>query len=215
MASVLRARDRMSRSPSATPALVLPATPDAPCCPPERRWACQVEERGRGRYRVHLSGSLHAGWAGRLAGGLAARRISVARASARRDADMIWTAEVDIEALDPSVDLNRVDFLALTLAHADPVGRPVAVPLGRYAIRRAADDVEVEVRAPDAVGFLDGILRVFAFYGLFPREMRIETRGTEAVDVFRLQSLGGRAPSVAIVSALEARLRELSAPARP
>jgi hypothetical protein len=183
---------------------------DAPCCASERRWACHVEERGRRKFRIHLSGSLHAGWAGRLAGGLARRGIGITRVIASRDADMTWQAEVDTEAVAFGIDLAGFDFLALTLAHAAPVTRAPDIPIDRYALVRGADDVAVEIRAPDRVGLLDALLRVFARHGLFPRELRIETRGPVAVDLFRLQTLGGRLPSAAVVAELERRLGALA-----
>jgi hypothetical protein len=183
---------------------------DAPCCPTERRWACHVEERGRRKFRIHLSGSLHAGWSGRLAGGLARRGISITRVTASRGADGSWTAEVDTEAVAFGIDLAGFDFLALTLAHVAPVTRAPSVPIDRYTLVRGGEDVSVEIRAPDRVGLLDALLRVFARHGLFPRELRIETRGPVAVDLFRLQTLGGRPPSAAVVSELERRLSALA-----
>jgi hypothetical protein len=183
-----------------------PVALDAECCPPERSWSCRVEERSRGKFRVFLSGSLHAGWAGRLAAGLADRRITITRAIARRSPAMLWDAEVDVEALDRGGGLDGFDFLALTLDHADPQRTGRLVPLSSYAIRRTAEDVVVELRAPDAVGFLDHILHLFAFYGLFPHAMRIETRGTKAVDLFQLQTLGGRVPTAKVVAWLERTL---------
>jgi hypothetical protein len=183
---------------------------DAPCCAPERRWACRVEERGRRKFRIHLSGSLHAGWSGRLAGGLARRGIGIVRVTAHRSAEMIWEAEVDVEAAGPGIDLAGFDFLAPTLAHAAPVVRAPGVPIDRFSLVRGADDVAVEIRAPDRVGLLDALLRVFASHGLFPRELRIDTRGAVAVDLFLLQTLGGRPPPATVVAALERRLEALA-----
>lgn len=183
-----------------------PVALDADCCPPERRWTCRVEARGRDKFRVFLSGSLHAGWAGRLAAGLADRRITITRAKARRTPEMLWDAELDVEALDRGGNLDGFDFLALTLDHEDPQRPGRLVPLSSYAVRRTAEDVVVELRAPDAVGFLDQILHLFAFYGLFPHAMRIDTRGADAVDLFQLQTLAGRVPNAKVVAWLERTL---------
>jgi hypothetical protein len=179
---------------------------DALCCAPERKWSCRVEERGRGKYRVFLSGSLHAGWAGRLAAGLADRRITIHRVVARRSPEMLWDAELSVEALERGGNLDGFDFLALTLDHADPQRTGRLAALSSYAIRRTAEDVVIELRAPDAVGFLDQILHLFAFYGMFPHALRIETRGAEAVDLFRLQTLAGRVPAAKAVAWLERTL---------
>ncbi len=183
---------------------------DAPCCAAERSWACRVEERGRRKFRIHLSGSLHAGWAGRLAGGLARRRMSITRVTARRGADLAWQAEVDVEAEAYGIDLAGFDFLAATLAHAAPVTRAPVVAIDRFALVRGPEDVAVEIRAPDRVGLLDALLRVFGLHGLFPRELRIETRGHVAADLFRLQTLGGRPPPASVVADLERRLEALT-----
>ncbi|HYG68576.1 MAG TPA: hypothetical protein VD838_12985, partial [Anaeromyxobacteraceae bacterium] len=170
------------------------------------RWSCRVEERTRGRFRVHLHGSLHAGWAGRLAAGLAARRITIHRLVAKRSPEMLWDAEVDVEALERVVGLDGFDFLSLTLDHADPQRTGPLPGLSSYALRRTPEDVLVELRAPDAVGFLDAILHLYAFYGMFPHALRIDTRGAEAVDLFRLQTLAGRVPPAKVVVWLERTL---------
>jgi hypothetical protein len=174
----------------------------------ERSWTCRVLPQGGRRYALQLSGSLHAGWAGRLAAGLAARHISVVRASARREARS-WTAEIELDVLVPGLEPSAIDFIALMRDHASDRQVAAGPGIASFRLARTRRDVEVEIRAEDSVGFLGRILLVFASFGLFPQEMLVETVGTEVRDVFRLQSAAGQAPPDGIVGALEQRLGEL------
>ncbi len=164
---------------------------------------------GSGPRQLHLEGQLALGWMGRLAAGLAARRVSVVSARARQSAPRQWEAVFEIEPLDPGLDLDGLDYLGLVaLAPARP---PAAVPrLRAYRLTLEGDALRVELQAPDQLGFLDGILRAFARCGLFPCEMSVETRGGEALDAFALRGIGGGTPPRAIRDALEARLARLA-----
>lgn len=173
------------------------------------RWSCRLVPRAGRRYVLHLSGSLHVAWAGRLAAGLAARHISVVRATARRGATS-WTAEIELDLLEGAVEPSAIDFVALMREHGcpEPAG-PLRLGSGRAA--RTRRGVSVEIRGEDRVGFLGGVLRLFAELRLFPREMRVETVGGEVRDVFLLEGLGGEPPPEAIVAALQRRLDALRA----
>jgi hypothetical protein len=81
-----------------------------------------------------------------------------------------------------------------------------------HRLGESGGDLLVEVEAADARGFLDRTLRVFALFGLFPREMQIETSEGLVHDVFRLRSLHGGTPEAATVTALASRLRRLTVP---
>ncbi|HET7824479.1 MAG TPA: hypothetical protein VFK90_04065 [Anaeromyxobacter sp.] len=189
--------------------LALPAGLLAPSLAPEReqQWTCRlVPKRGR-RYTLHLSGSLHAAWAGRLAAGLAARHISVVRATARRGSTR-WTAEIDLDVLDGAVEPSAIDFLSLLREHLPPEDA-AAIPLASFRVQPTRTDVEVEIRGEDAVGLLGRILRVFGELGLYPRAMRVDTFGSAVRDVFLLQTLAGEPPSGATIAALRARLEKL------
>jgi hypothetical protein len=186
----------------------LSRSPARPAPRRERSWTCRVVPQGGPRYALLLSGSLHPGWAGRLAAGLAARHISVVRATARR-ASTAWAAEIELDVLDPSLEPSAIDFIALMAAHETDRGPAPDVRLASYRLERTRRDVEIEIRAEDSVGFLGRVLRVFASFGLFPHEMEVETLGSEVRDVFRLQSAAGQAPPEGIVAALERRLEGL------
>jgi hypothetical protein len=174
----------------------------------EWSWTSRVVPRGSGRHVLYLSGSLHAAWAGRLAAGLAARHISVVRATARRTATR-WTAEIEFDVLDPKVEPSAIDFIALLREPPDaPLGAR-GPRIARHRVARTRRDVLVEIRAEDAVGLLARILLVFGELGLFPREMRVETIGSEVRDAFRLQTAEGEVPAEGTVAALRARLDAL------
>lgn len=168
---------------------------------------CRLVPKGGGRSTLHLSGSLHPAWAGRLAAGLAARHVSVVRATARRGSTR-WTAEIEIQVPDGVVEPSPVDFVALMKEHRDPATAG-AVALASWRAQPTRSDVEVEVRAVDSVGFLGRVLLVFAELGLFPRAMRVETAGAAVRDVFLLQGLGGERPPDGVVSLLRRRLAGL------
>lgn len=172
---------------------------------------CRVDEAPGGRFQVRVHGALTIGWAGRLASSLASRRLNVVRgAGARRDGH-VWDVELLVEPLDRAVDPRALDYLALAQegeapAHLDGTG----VVIDFCVLTRTATDLVVDVEAVDSLGFLDRILRVFALYGLSPRELKVETRGQRVRDQFRLQGAGGAVPSLQVCEAVGLRLRALA-----
>lgn len=169
-------------------------------------WTCRLVPKAERRYTLHLSGSLHLAWAGRLAAGLAARHISVVRATARRGSTR-WTAEIELDVVGGAVEPSAIDFLALMREHQAPSAGPIA--LASFRLRRTRRDVEVEIRGEDSVGLLGRILMVFADFGLFPRAMRVETAGAAVRDAFLLQDVAGEPPPPWLVAALSSRLEAL------
>jgi hypothetical protein len=186
---------------------VLPTRLPASALPAEERWTCRLVPRTDRRYTLHLSGSLHFAWAGRLAAGLAARHISVVRATARRGSTR-WTAEIELDVAEGAVEPSAVDFIALMREHQAPASAG-AIGLASFRVARTRRDVEVEIRGEDAVGLLGRILMVFAEFGLFPRAMRVETVGAAVRDAFLLQDAAGEPPPHAVVAALARRLETL------
>jgi hypothetical protein len=178
------------------------------------REGCQIVEAGGGRVQVKLAGVLHAGWAGRLAAALAARHVSVIRGRAMRRSGHFWEAELLLEPLDRSLDLAALDYLALARDGRAPADAESAnLTLDAFSLTRTDHDLEVDVEAVDGLGFLDRILRVFAFYSLFPLELHIETKGRKVRDRFHLQGVGGGTPSLQVCEAVGIKLRELAGPA--
>jgi len=171
----------------------------------------RVTEAEGGRYLVAVQGALTTGWAGRLAAALAARRVNVVRGSGARRGGHVWDVELLVEPLDRAVDPRALDYLALSQEgqapeHADDA----SVVIDTFVLTRTATELVVEVEAVDALGFLDRLLRVFALYGLFPRELKVETRGQRVRDQFRLQGIGGQVPSLQLCEAVGLRLRALA-----
>ncbi len=186
----------------------LPAGLALPAAAPASTLTCRLAPKGGRRSTLHLSGSLHPAWAGRLAAGLGARGVSVVRASARRGSTR-WTAEIEIEVLDGAVEPSAIDFVALMKEHRDPAAHG-PLELASWRVEPTRTDVEVVIRATDAVGFLGRVLLVFAGLGLFPRAMRVETLGAAVRDVFLLQGIAGERPPDAVVSLLRRRLAALA-----
>ncbi len=198
------------RPMSSTSGYALPAgfiLPEAPVR--EGKWTCRLVPKAGRRYTLHLSGSLQFAWARRLAAGLAARHISVVRATARRGSTR-WTAEIDIDVLDGAVEPSAIDFLALLREHPDPASGAV-IQLASFRVARTHRDVQVEIRGEDAVGLLARVLLVFAELGLYPRAMRVETIGSAVRDVFLLQNPAGELPEHEVIAALTRRLEALVA----
>lgn len=168
--------------------------------------------RGAPLRRLAIDGAMPPGWAGRVAAGLAARRVNVVRGHARRIGPVHWIGELEVEALDAAVDAAGIDLLALA-AREPAAGAPAShLHLDGYRIEPAGDDLRVHVRARDQVGFLERLLGVFAMFVLFPREMEIETVAGEVRDTFTLRAMGDRPAPPALVRSLEAMLARLAEP---
>jgi hypothetical protein len=188
----------------------------SPAPPPPAASGCLVAEAEGGRYLVTVRGNLTTGWAGRLAASLAARRLNVVRGGGSRRAGHVWDVELLLEPLDRAVDPRALDYLALAQEgqapdHADDA----SVVIDTVVLTRTAAELVVDVEAVDTLGFLDRLLRVFALYGLFPRELKVETRGQRVRDQFRLQGLGGQLPSLQVCEAVGLRLRALASTQAP
>lgn len=193
---------------TALPAGLCLSTPEGPGR--EWQWTSRLVPKSRGRLALHLSGSLHAAWAGRLAAGLGARHIGVVRATARRGSTR-WTAEIELDVPKGAPAPSAAEVVALMREHVDP-GRAGPVVLAACRLAPSRRDLRVELRAADAVGFLGSVLLLFAELGLFPRAMEVETVAGEVRDVFFLQTLTGEPPAVPVVAALRRRLDALVPP---
>ncbi len=166
---------------------------------------------GAAARRIELRGVLPPGWAGRLASGLAAQRISVVRGWAAEHEGGRWEAQLQVELPQYTIDLTPAAVLQLTGPDVAPLRSALdGLELLSYRIGQAGDDAVVELEAADARGFLDRVLRLFALHGLFPREMNIETSDGMVHDVFRLRDIHGRAPDPQTLAALESKLERVT-----
>lgn len=165
-------------------------------------------EAGERLHTLQVSGALPPGWAGRVAAGLAARGIGVVRGRARRDGPS-WRGEF-VVAPPPGTSVEGIDLNLLATLRGPPTGAPTRVRLTRARVEELPGELLVEIRAHDQLGLLDRLLGVFAMFGLFPRELDLDTREGEAIDRFLLRAFGDRAPPVELAGALRGMLARLS-----
>jgi UTP:GlnB (protein PII) uridylyltransferase len=100
-----------------------------------------------------------------------------------------------------------VEFLALALSEPSADAAPVS--LTHYMLDCAPDQgsaLYLDVRGPDRVGFLAGLLTTLEEVRLTPRDMTIMTRDGETFDRFWLKTVEGRVPSDEDRRALARRL---------
>lgn len=162
--------------------------------------------------RVELRGRLPVGWAGQLASGLASRKMSIVRGWACERSGAQW--ESQFQVLLPADGPALTAATALWLASPDasaPQARMTDLRLLHHRVERSGSELLVEIEGIDQRGFLDRVLRLFALYGLFPCELRLETDRDRARDVFRLRGLQGRLPEPATTHAVAAHLLRLMA----
>jgi hypothetical protein len=159
-------------------------------------------------WTIALDGDLPVDWAALLATGLARASLSVVHAEARKRSNGSWcaTLAVDPAGQPPTVPQVRGILTGRTTWNPTPLGRLDDFMVHWDAVREAAS---VEVRGPDHVGFLGGLLRMMAGLTLFPVELRIQTSMGQAHDIIWLKGLGGRPPTQPLVHALEQRLEDL------
>jgi hypothetical protein len=160
--------------------------------------------------RIEIQGVLPAGWAGRLATGLAAQRINVVRGWAEDRESAGWEAQIDVELPQYTLDLTPATVLLLASPTATPLFPPTdGLELLDFKLVQIDGDLAVEVEAADAQGFLERMLRLFALYDLTPREMSVETSDGMVHDVFRLRGPAGAPPEAQAVAALEVKLQRV------
>ncbi len=168
----------------------------------------EVVSLGLGRYRVQLGGSFRPAWVATLCSELAARRISIDEAHARRGSDGVWLAQLQVVALSGAPDVELVPYVELAEMPIARVPSSFAIDAHRLeSVPERADALLLSIEAPDSLGLLGSLLASLAALLLFPVEMRIETRGGRAYDRLWLAGIGGSAPSA---GAREALLRRLS-----
>jgi hypothetical protein len=158
-----------------------------------------------GLQRLELEGLFsHPHWLAFFCGGLSAAGVAVVSGRAVRTAPMRWEGyflvEGSVEGLDP-----------LALASARPEVRDPAAPrLSSYTLRRRADrQLELQLEAPDALGFLGRLLSRVSLLGLLPSELDIATVGGQIKDTIVLGSIGSGEPPEDLLVALEKMLSRL------
>jgi hypothetical protein len=155
-----------------------------------------VFRKTRTLYSMRLWGPLHSLWADHLTRGLSAVGISVLNGFARRDAYGGWGVELLITPMPGGADPTSVDYVDLT--EQEPPSPPPAITIDSFAVDGSPEHgglLYAEVRGPDRLGFLGGLLRTMADLELVPREMWVATWDSQAYDRFLLASPSDRMPS--------------------
>lgn len=168
----------------------------------------RIFRKTRALYSVRLGGRLDPLWADHLTRGLSAVGISVLNGFARRDPSGAWGAEFLITPMPGAADPATIDFVALT--QAEPEAPPPPIVVDTFAVDGAPEHgglLYLEVRGPDRLGFLGGLLRLLAELGLVPREMWVATWDGRAFDRFLLAATDGRLPADGTRRALGRALR--------
>jgi hypothetical protein len=171
----------------------------------------RVDLRGDELQRIALEGVLWPGWAGNLASGLAAQRVSIVRGHALGGGAGLWSARFDVRCLPGAPDLAALDLVALARQEARE-GFSTPLRLARFALHPALEhggSLRLSVAARDRVGFLAALLRRLAYFSLFPVEMRLDTRGASVADELWLRAGGDRPPSTTTREALARALGAL------
>lgn len=170
---------------------------------------CELQPLTGGRYSLKLRGQLPPKWLANLTSALASRHISIHRGEASKVTASFWQSAFEIAPADGGRLPFDLDWLALarTAPAASAAGSPIH--LDAYALDQKNDSLFVEVKGPDSVGFLTALLKTFAFFSLFPAEVRIETPGGRVHDRFWLKGVGGLSPSESSRQGLKIELDKL------
>jgi hypothetical protein len=167
--------------------------------PSEVERGFEVRRLGGGRHQLELWGRLGAHWAEPLCRGLARAGLSISRGFALRrehaDPASGWRGRFEIVREEPSTDPVLLDYLEL-LARGRARSR-APIELSDYTLLESGahgGSLFLELRGPDRLGFLGGVLERLAFLSLAPVEMRIETRGGGVHDQFWLRTREGGVP---------------------
>ena len=167
-----------------------------------------VTHHTRTHWSVRVWGKLGPFWADAFALGLSGVEIGILRGFARQDGAGRWIADFVLVPGPDAPEPSSLDFLALAFGAPSPEdGGPIV--LSQYALDGGPDmgpTLYLEVRGPDRLGFLGGLLRPLARLGLSPREMLITTRDGEVFDRFFLKMVSGAVPSEEVRRVLEEQL---------
>lgn len=160
---------------------------------------------GHDRHKLMLWGKLPPRWLANLTGALSTAGISVQRGRAGKLSPTVWQGT--FELLAPSSALRGLDFMALAQA-PPPAATAAALSLDRIALSLEGDALRVELSGADSVGFLMNLLKLFAYYSLYPAEVQIETPQGRVHDIFQLKGLAGSVPTAAILQTLQKELEK-------
>lgn len=162
-----------------------------------------------GLYELKIWGKFPPRWLANLTSGLSARDINIQRGAAYKMTASLWEGTLEVSPAVAGGLPESLDYLALARDGAHAPERVDGVRLESFTLERQDGAFFVEIEAPDSVGFLVTLLKTFAFFSLFPVEVRIDTPAGRVRDSFRLKGIGGMAPSDASFHGLKAELDKL------
>lgn len=183
-----------------------PSFPAVSHLPESRQWV--VTPLANGHHELKVWGKLPPRWLANLTGGLSARHISVQSGYANKLSPTVWQGTFEIIPTAGHPLPATFDYYELAL-NGGPMAAPTAVLLDAFQAELRDDALFVEVRGADSVGFLMSMLKLFAFYSLYPAEVSIDTPGGRVLDRFWLKGLGGAPPTAELAAALRLELGKL------
>jgi hypothetical protein len=155
------------------------------------------------RLRWELSGSFpHPHWLAHVCSGLSDLGIAVLTGHAVRRPSGTWKAHLDVDVSRSAVPVSQVDPVAL--AAVPPRGRDL-LPLrltSAEVVRRDDGLVQLDVTAPDELGFLGRLLRRVALMTLHPVEVSVATRDGRVHDRLVLAGIGATVPGEEVMMLL-------------
>jgi hypothetical protein len=169
-----------------------------------------------GLHRLDLKGAFtHPHWLAFLCGGLSGAGVSVVSGHAARESPMHWTGHFVLDARGSRTPVESLDLVGLSALR--PAVRDATAPrLASFEVRRRADQqIEVRVEAPDELGFLGRLLSRISLLTLLPSELHIHTVRAMIQDRLVLGGIGTAAPSDEVLGSLTELLGALVRPAAP
>lgn len=195
----------LTRPPLTPVAVPVPSFEDAAA----RQWT--LTPLPGGRHELKLWGKLPPRWLANLTGGLSAHGLDVQRGYAHKLSPTVWQGTFEFGA--GGSFPPQLDFPAM--AHAAPAaGNEVGIRLDSFTVKPHEQALYVEVAGEDTVGFLMTLLKLFAFYSLYPAEVSIDTPHGRVHDRFWLKGLAGAEPSAEVAATLRAELAKFVRPAQ-
>lgn len=156
-----------------------------------------------GRHELKLWGKLPPRWLANLTAGLSGQGLSVQRGYANKLSPTVWqgTFELAAGARVP----QHLDFAAMAQESPAAVGS-ARIRLDNVTVRPHEQALYVEVCGEDTVGFLMTLLKLFAYYSLYPAEVSIDTPHGRVHDRFWLKGLAGIEPTAEAAAAIRTEL---------
>lgn len=168
-----------------------------------------------GFVEVGLRGEFsHPHWLAYLLRGLSEGQVSLVSGRAVQSDTLEWDARIVLDFRPSQLLPEKLDYV--TLAHQRMEMATLAAPqVGSFRIVRRSDlQLEVQLEAPDQVGFLGRLLTRVSSLGLFPSEMEIATVAGRVKDRIVFRGIMNKAPTDTVQKSLEAMFRLMSAQAR-